>query len=65
MGIREKEPRDENWIDLVLNERWGANGTGIIVVHNEIIDAGTLPALIAGERDGLAIYKIGSINNHQ
>jgi GNAT superfamily N-acetyltransferase len=63
MGIREKEPRDENWIDLVLNERWGANGTGIIVVHNEIIDARTLPALIAGERDGLAIYKIGSINN--
>ena len=61
--IREKEPRDENWIDSVLNERWGANGTGIVVVHNQIIDARTLPALIAGERDGLAIYKLESISD--
>jgi GNAT superfamily N-acetyltransferase len=63
MGIREKEPRDEAWIDSVLNERWAANGMGIIVVHNESFDARTLPALIAGERDGLAIYNLGSVNN--
>jgi GNAT superfamily N-acetyltransferase len=62
MLIREKESSDECWIDSVLNERWGANGTGIIIVHNEIFDARTLPALIAGERDGLATYKITSIN---
>ncbi len=61
--IREKEPRDENWIDSVLNERWGANGAGTIVVHNEIFDARTLPALIAGERDGLAIYNVELGNN--
>jgi GNAT superfamily N-acetyltransferase len=63
MEIREKEPRDEAWIDSVLNERWGANGTGIIVVHNEIFDARTLPALIAGERDGLATYAMGTVND--
>jgi GNAT superfamily N-acetyltransferase len=63
MGIREKEPRDEAWIDSVLNERWAANGTGIVVVHNQIIDVRTLPALIAGERDGLVAYKLGSIND--
>lgn len=37
--------------------------TGIIIVHTEIFDARSLPALIAGEKDGLAIYKIGSIDN--
>jgi GNAT superfamily N-acetyltransferase len=63
MQIREKESTDENWIESVLNERWGANGTGTIVVHNEVFDARILPALIAGERDGLAIYNLGSVNN--
>lgn len=60
MQIRDKEPADQAWIESVLDERWGASGTGIIIVHNEVFDARTLPALIAGERDGLAIYKIGS-----
>jgi GNAT superfamily N-acetyltransferase len=59
MQIREKEPADEVWISSVLDENWGANGTGIIVVHGESFDARTLPALIAWEREGLATYKIG------
>ena len=58
MQIREKEPADEPWISSVLDEHWGANGTGIIIVHGESFDARTLPALIAGEKDGLATYKI-------
>jgi ribosomal protein S18 acetylase RimI-like enzyme len=63
MQIRDKESADQAWIESVLDERWGAGGTGIIIVHNEVFDARTLPALIAGERDGLAIYKIGSTDN--
>jgi GNAT superfamily N-acetyltransferase len=59
MQIREKEPADEAWIASVLDENWAANGTGIIIVHGENIDARTLPALIAGEREGLAIFKVG------
>jgi GNAT superfamily N-acetyltransferase len=58
MQIREKEPVDEDWISSVLDENWGTNGTGIIIVHGESFDARTLPALIAGEREGLATYKI-------
>jgi GNAT superfamily N-acetyltransferase len=58
MQIREKQPADQTWIGSVLDKNWAANGTGIIIVHGESFDARTLPALIAGERDGLAIYKI-------
>ena len=58
MQIREKEPADEAWISSALDENWGANGTGIIIVHGESFDARTLPALIAGEKEGLATYKI-------
>jgi GNAT superfamily N-acetyltransferase len=58
MQIREKKPADEAWIGSVLDENWAADGTGIVIVHGESFDARTLPALIAGERDGLAIYKI-------
>jgi len=58
MQIREKEPADEAWISSVLDENWAANGAGIIIVHGESFDARTLPALIAGEKGGLAIYKI-------
>jgi GNAT superfamily N-acetyltransferase len=60
MQIREKQTADEIWIDSVLDENWAADGTGIIIVHGESFDARTLPALIAGEREGLAIYKISA-----
>jgi len=56
MKIREKEPKDQSWIEHLLNERWG--GEGRVVVHGETFDARTLPAMIAGEQEGLATYQI-------
>src|ERR1700737_2328027 len=61
MKIREKEPIDQPWIDMILNERWG--GMGVIVVHGENVDARNLPAVIAGEQKGLATYQIRRINH--
>ena len=62
MKIRKKELIDQPWIDIILNERWG--GRGVIVVHGEIVDARTLPALIAGEQKGLATYQIRRTNHN-
>ena len=46
---------------MILTERWG--GKGMIVVHGEAVDARNLPALIAGERKGLATYRIRRTND--
>jgi RimJ/RimL family protein N-acetyltransferase len=51
--IRDKSAQDEPWIRVLLSERWG--GT-IVVVHRDSIDAMALPALVAGDRHGLATY---------
>jgi GNAT superfamily N-acetyltransferase len=56
MKIREKEAKDQSWIESVLDERWGAQG--LIVIHGERFDASRLPAIIAGQRDGLATFQI-------
>ncbi len=56
MKIREKEPKDQPWIEKILDERWG--GEGRVVVHDEIFDVRLLPALIGGEQEGLATYEI-------
>lgn len=53
MRVRAKEPGDQAWIDRILTERWGGRR---IVVHGEVFDAGALPALIAGDGEGLATY---------
>lgn len=53
MRVRAKTPADQDWIDALLAERWGS---ALIVVHGTTFDAGTLPALVAGDREGLATY---------
>jgi len=53
ISVRCKEPGDQPWVDEVLHQMWGGR---IVVVHGEAYDAGALPALIAGERHGLATF---------
>jgi ribosomal protein S18 acetylase RimI-like enzyme len=61
MNVRKKEPKDQWWVEAILNERWG--GEGQVVVHGEVFDARLLPALIAGEQEGLATYQIVRTND--
>jgi GNAT superfamily N-acetyltransferase len=59
MKVREKGPEDQPWIEKLLSERWG----GVqVIVHNEIFDAHQLPALVVGEKDGLATFRIQQTN---
>ncbi len=51
--VREKRPADQSWIEELLVERWGAT---MVVSNCMMFDAAALPALVAGERDGLATY---------
>jgi GNAT superfamily N-acetyltransferase len=53
--IRQAGPADAAWITDFLRERWNAT---MIVVHGESIDAAALPALIAGNHQGLATYRL-------
>jgi protein-L-isoaspartate(D-aspartate) O-methyltransferase len=53
-SIRSSVAADANWISDFLRKRWGATA---IVVHDEVIDAARLPALIAEPRRGLATYR--------
>src|SRR6202007_909724 len=45
---------DLAWIGDFLRERWGATA---VAVHDEVIDAAQLPALIAEPRRGLAPHR--------
>jgi GNAT superfamily N-acetyltransferase len=56
MLVRAKAAADQAWIDDVLARHWG--GGGQIAVHGQVFDARTLPALIAGEHEGLATFAI-------
>src|SRR5260221_11554680 len=61
MKVREKGPKDQPWIETLLNERWG--GGGKVILHGEVFDARSLPALIAGERGGLATFQIRRVKD--
>jgi ribosomal protein S18 acetylase RimI-like enzyme len=55
MTIRDRLEDDIPWMRALLLERW--NGT-TMYVHGETIDVMVLPALVAGEREGLATYRV-------
>ena len=59
MQVREKEPEDQPWIEKMLRERWGGLQ---VIVHDEIFDAHLLPALVAGDMEGLATYRFQQTN---
>ena len=61
MKVRDKGPKDQPWIEALLNERWG--GGGKVIVHGEVFDARCLPGLIAGERMGLATFQIRRVKH--
>jgi hypothetical protein len=53
--VRRADPADAEWMSGFLRERWSVT---TIAVHGETIDAVTLPALLAGVRQGLATYRL-------
>jgi GNAT superfamily N-acetyltransferase len=55
LPIRQAGPADSAWVTDFLRERWT---TTTIAVHEESIDAAKLPALIAGNYQGLATYRL-------
>ena len=55
MIVRDSSDRDAAWITALLRSRWG--GT-IVIAHAETIDAMQLPALVAGDQEGLATYRV-------
>jgi GNAT superfamily N-acetyltransferase len=52
--VRVKQAEDQPWIEALLQERWG--GT-VVITHGTRFDAARLPALVAGDREGLATYQ--------
>src|SRR3989442_1148968 len=50
MYIRPKTAADQLWIEEILEKLWGSR---TIAVHGRLFDAAALPALIAGDRQGL------------
>jgi GNAT superfamily N-acetyltransferase len=53
--VRDKTPTDQAWVEEVLTHAWGSTTIG---VRGRLFDAAALPALIAGDRAGLATYVI-------
>ncbi len=54
MNVRRRSPQDDAWLRDVVEREWG--GTSI-VVHGEEIDLLAFPALIAGDGEGVAIFR--------
>jgi ribosomal protein S18 acetylase RimI-like enzyme len=55
MKVRDKQLEDQPWIEKLLTERWGGLQ---VIAHDEMIDAHLLLAMVAGEREGLATFRI-------
>ncbi len=55
LSIRDKVDADQPWVADLLRQRWGST---IVVVHGVRFEAAALPALIAGDRQGLATYHL-------
>ena len=53
--IRPGGPGDREWIRETLEQNWGGS---LIVVHDVEFDCLNLPSLIAGDQDGLLLYRI-------
>jgi GNAT superfamily N-acetyltransferase len=54
LPIRDKRADDQAWVERLLRERWG--GTQVVTA-GVLLDAGSLPALVAGERQGLLTWR--------
>src|SRR5258708_10143552 len=61
MKVREKGPKDQPWIETLLNERWG--GGGKVILHGEVFEGRSLHWLIDGERVGLASFQIRRVKD--
>ncbi len=57
MLVRPAGPDDADWICEMLARHWGGSR---IAVGGRLVEACDLPALIAGERQGLATYRIAA-----
>src|SRR5215470_15954053 len=57
MQVRLKEPTDQAWVESILRRCWGGSD---IVVRGCVYKAADLPALIAGNREGLCTFAIES-----
>ncbi|MFO1046519.1 MAG: GNAT family N-acetyltransferase [Geminicoccaceae bacterium] len=55
IAIRPATPADRGWIADLMDDEWGGP---TIWADGRLIDTLTLPTLIAGERQGLAIYEV-------
>jgi len=58
LAIRHVTATDRDWLKEILERNWG--GTRI-VVHGREFDCLNLPALIAGERRGILIYRAAEL----
>jgi ribosomal protein S18 acetylase RimI-like enzyme len=53
--VRDKAQADQAWVDRLLTERWGGR---TVLLRGGLVDAGVLPALVAGDRLGLATFTL-------
>jgi len=55
--IRAIEDGDRPWLDALLREHWGGEPTIVRGVEHRLLE---LPALIAGDFEGVAVYEPGA-----